>query len=228
MMDARSTIVFLFVALAAGCVSRGRSDGTDGAKAPAPPVVDGARKDLVLSWFADGGPHVASSVAEVPAEARKEVRVQDPSVPPEKRDPRWIFLADLTAPGKDGRYPVRAEPRDAYEVRHRPPPATSASAASGPVASGNPTGADVVMYATRTCPVCQKARRWLLDQGIPYVERDLDADPKALGELAEKGRAQGVPTSGVQVFEIRGRLLPGFDPAAIVKQLGPQSPSRTI
>jgi glutaredoxin 3 len=227
MKKAQGTILLLLVALVPGCLPRGNADGSEGASAPAPPVVDDARSDLVLSWFADGGPHVASSVAAVPAGARKEVRVQDPTIPPEKRDPRWIFLADLTATGKGGRYPVRALARDAYEARRQPPavPAPSVPAAS---AAGTPAGAQVIMYATRTCPVCQKARRWLLDQGIPYVERDLDADPKAADELAGKGRAQGVPTSGVPVFEIRGRLLPGFDPATIVKQLGQQPASQTI
>jgi glutaredoxin len=71
------------------------------------------------------------------------------------------------------------------------------------------------MYATKTCPVCKNARRWLLDQGIPYVEKDLEVDEAAAAELAAKGKAQGVPTSGVPIFEIRGRLLPGFDPGAI-------------
>ncbi len=176
---------------------------------PAPaalPVVSDARDDLVISWFADGGAVTASSVADVPTEARREVRVQDPLIPPEERNPDLVFLADLTRPGPDGIYPVRAVPRAEHE-RSLPRAPEPQAAADGP--------ASVVMYATAHCPICQKARRFLLEKGVPYRERDVEKDPAAARELATKGQAQGVATSGVPVFEIGGRLLPGFDPGAL-------------
>ena len=80
------------------------------------------------------------------------------------------------------------------------------------------------MFSTRHCPVCQQARRWLVDQQIPFVERDIERDPAAAAALQQKGRAQGVPTSGVPVFEINGRLLPGFDPPSIRKLLATPAP----
>ena len=179
------------------------------------PAVTDSRDDLVLSWFADGGPQTASAVAGVPAGARREVRVQDPLIPPEERDPDVVFLADLTRPGPDGRYPVRTLPRPEYErsLPASPAPAVEARAAQTP--GGTAGGAAVVMYATTHCPVCHKARRWLLEQGLPYRERDIEKDPIAARELAARGAAQGVPVSGVPVFEIGGRLIPGFDPAAL-------------
>jgi len=187
------------------------------------PTVNDARTDLVLSWYGDGGPEVASKVAEVPQEARREVRVQDPSIPPEARDPSLVFVADLTRPKPDGSYPVRAVKRGDYEKRQsRLKPASSPKPSSiGPAEAG---GAQVVMYATKTCPVCKNARRWLLDQGIPYVERDIDEDQAAAAALAQKGRAQGVSTSGVPIFEVRGRLIPGFDQGAIRSALAGAPP----
>lgn len=200
--------------------------------APTKPVVTDARDDLLLSWFADGGAATATSVTEVPEGARAEVRVQDPTTPPEQRDPGWIFLADLRRPGKDGRYPVRVERREDYEAgRQRMLEARRASAQQA--AEGAPlelvpkpgaADAPVIMYANRTCPVCQKARRWLLDQKIPYVEKDVQKDGAAAAELAVKGRAQGVPVTGVPVFDVGGRLIAGFDKDAIRKALSVSKP----
>jgi glutaredoxin len=205
--------------------------------APSTPVVTGERTDLVLSWFADGGSATAASVAEVPQSARTEVRVQDPTIPPEERDPGWIFLADLTKKEAGGRYAVRAVPRAEYEAGRREARAPAAAASSGVVGSPSGSGAaaatgggaPVVMYSTRHCPVCMKARKWLLDIEIPYVERDIERDQGAAAELAEKGRRQGVPTSGVPVFDVRGKLVAGFDPAVILKLLsGASAPQQTI
>ena len=211
---ATRTLALLSLTAAVGACGSETPAEPGATTAPTPPRVTDDRTDLVLSWFGDGGAHVAARVNDVPPAARREVRVQDPSVPPERRDPRWIFLADLTAPGSDGSYPVRAELRDSYEARRRPKVASATAPAAIPGA------APVTMYATRHCPVCIKARRWLLEQKIPFVERDIEREPAAAAELKRKGQAQGVPTSGVPVFEIGGRLLPGFDQSAIRKLLG--------
>lgn len=208
--------MLLLLAALSACGDRGQEQPAEPAVLPS---VTDSRDDLILSWFADGGPQTASAVAEVPAEARPEVRVQDPRIPPEERDSGLVFLADLTRPGPDGSYPVRAVPRVEYErsLPRAPEPAVPAILAAAPDADGTP--ASVVMYATAHCPVCQKARRFLLEAGIPYRERDIGKDEAAARELTEKGRAQGVPTTGVPVFEIGGRLLPGFDPAALQRAI---------
>jgi glutaredoxin len=80
------------------------------------------------------------------------------------------------------------------------------------------------MYATRHCPVCKTARRWLLDNKIPYVEKDVERNQAAARELAQKAKAQGFVASGVPVFDVRGRLLPGFDPAALKAMLSGSLP----
>ena len=216
----------------ASCVSKDEKPKDTAPKVVAPVVTD-ARTDLLLSWFEDGEPKVGAQVKDVPEEARKEIRVQDPTLPPENRDPSVIFLADLTKPQKNGHYPVRTVKRDEYEAKRRaaaeaaseaatPPQPTQPSAVPNamPPAQAPAGASSVVMYATRHCPVCVKARRWLLDQKIPYVERDVERDPQAAQDLQKKGAAQGVPTNGVPIFEVRGRLLPGFDPAKIIQLLG--------
>jgi glutaredoxin len=225
MMIRRFVIVSLVLAAGTGCGDGGPGDAPPATARPVPTVSD-ARQDLVLTWYGDGGPAVAASVAEVPQEARREVRVQDPSIPPEARDPDVVFLADLTRPNADGSYPVRAVPRADYEKResHLAEKGPPRADAVGPTAAPS-GGAPVVMYATKTCPVCKTARRWLLESGVPYVEKDVDSDQAAAAELAQKGRAQGVSTSGVPIFEVRGRLIPGFDPGAIQAALSGAAPA---
>lgn len=232
-MSATRIALLTTAALLAAWSCSGTAESPD-QTAPTKPVINDARDDLLLSWFADGGSATASSVAEVPEGARAEVRVQDPAIPPEQRDPEWIFLADLRRPGKDGRYPVRAERREDYEAgRRRVLEAARDAARKVAEAQGAPlelvpgpgaADAPVIMYANRTCPVCQKARRWLLDQKIPYLEKDVQKDRAAAAELATKGRAQGVPVTGVPVFDVGGKLIAGFDKDAIRKALSIAKP----
>lgn len=199
------------------------------------PKVTDDRADLVLSWYVDGGPEVGASVSDVPDGAKKEVRVQDPSIPPEKRDPEVVYIADLTKKGSDGGYAVKAVKRSEFEATRQAERDKAAKKRAEALAAlsrqGTPSGTaptinlspgsapPVVMYATKHCPVCVKARRWLLEKKIPYVEKDLESDGAAAVEVQKKGQAQGVSTNGVPIFEIGGRLLPGFDPARIVAML---------
>jgi glutaredoxin len=218
---------FAAVLLGVSC-SRGEEAASDANQAPKPPLVNDERADLVLAYDSPDGPKVASRVDEVPSEARGAVRVQDPTSPPEARDPSWVFIADLSTKAKGGTYTVKAVRRDDYEKQRialrpkieAPEPAGAQDPSAAPSAGSQaaaPPGTRVIMYATKHCPVCVKARRWLLDQGIPYVERDVEEDAAAAADLSAKGRAQGVPTSGVPVFEVDGKLVPGFDPRVILK-----------
>ncbi len=125
-------VVIRFIALILLITSCSGGEAEPGKSTPKTPIVTTDRTDLLLSWFADGGQQVGSTVTEVPEHARREVRVQDPTVPPEDRDPNWIFLADLRKPGPLGRYPVRAERRDAYDARQQKIRSEAASPMSVP------------------------------------------------------------------------------------------------
>jgi glutaredoxin len=219
-----------------GCASEKPAKETDSASPVSVPVVNDERNDLVLSWFADGGSSVASSVKDIPEDARREVRVQDPTILPEKRDPTVMFIADLRTPRKDGTYPVKTVKRADWEAKRRAAleaarkkaaaeAAIAAGPAQAPAIPSIPSGAaPVIMYSTKHCPVCMKARRWLLDNKIPYTEYDIEKDQAAAKRVQEKGAAQNIPTSGVPIFEIGGRLIPGFDPGAIAKVLAALTP----
>jgi glutaredoxin 3 len=193
------------------------------------PVVDDQRDDLILTWFASGGAQTGTSVSDVPAEHRKEVRVQDPTIPPEEAVPSLVFIADLTKPGPGGKYKVAVVSRELYNDRRRVAAAMTAGAPGigdvPPIRLGPDGKPQLIMYATTTCPVCVGARRWLLDEGIPYTEKDVGRDRVAAAELAQKGKAQGISTGGVPVFDIGGRLVPGFDKSIIKKLLASSTPA---
>ena len=51
----------------------------------------------------------------------------------------------------------------------------------------------------------------MTEKGIPFVEKDIDKDPGAKRELATKARKAGIQANGVPVFDIRGKMISGFD-----------------
>ncbi len=198
--------------------SAGEQGGPDGGRVV--PTVTDQRADLLFTWFADGGVQMAGSIADIPNEARGVVRVQDPTIPPEKRDPQQVFLVDLTAPDATGHYGVKTVTRAVYEAKHLPkppsPPPPSGDDQAGEGGLTPVTGASqVTMYSTRHCPVCVKARRWLVKNQIPFIEKDIEKDPQGAAELNRKAQAQGLRPSGVPVFDVSGQLLMGFDPMAL-------------
>lgn len=78
---------------------------------------------------------------------------------------------------------------------------------------------DVVVYTTSWCGYCRKAKALLTQKGVPFVEKDVEKDPKASEELAEKAARAGVQPRGVPVLDIRGKLILGFDAQAITEAL---------
>lgn len=68
---------------------------------------------------------------------------------------------------------------------------------------------EVVLYATSWCGYCKKTRALLEEQGIAYVEYDI--------EKSERGRKmyKALGGTGVPVLEIGDEVIYGFDERAI-------------
>ena len=64
----------------------------------------------------------------------------------------------------------------------------------------------VEIYTTPTCGYCHTAKRFLVQRGIAYVERDVMSDPVAAQEMVQLSGQQGVP-----VIVIDGQVVVGFD-----------------
>lgn len=69
--------------------------------------------------------------------------------------------------------------------------------------------ADVIMYATRFCPYCMRARRLLKNKGIAYEEILLGFDTSLREEMEQKSGRTSVP----QIF-IDGQAIGGYDDIA--------------
>lgn len=176
----------------------------------APPAAVEVRADSqgLMFRYLDGagGLAAAATLEEIPEGARAAVVVVDSKVSPEARGAAgWLHVADLRQPGEDGRFAVTVQPRKAFEARMR-----TQSASAGP---------EVVLYATTWCGVCKKARKFLANQGIKYVEKDIEKDPGANAELQAKAAKAGVKANGVPVFDVGGQIISGFDEARLRKLL---------
>ncbi|MEM6455855.1 MAG: glutaredoxin family protein [Acidobacteriota bacterium] len=71
-------------------------------------------------------------------------------------------------------------------------------------------GNRITMYATSWCGFCERTREFMAQIGVPFVEKDIEADPSAFAEFNAK-----VGKSGVPVLDIDGQLVRGFRPADI-------------
>lgn len=93
--------------------------------------------------------------------------------------------------------------------------ATAARPAAQPQAEPAPT-ADVVMYCTPWCPDCRRARAYLKERNIAYVEVDISRDRAAAQRV--RGWANGNETT--PTFNIKGTVIVNFDQAKVNQALG--------
>lgn len=74
--------------------------------------------------------------------------------------------------------------------------------------SSSDSHAKVIIYSTSWCAFCKTEMQWLDKLGVPYEEKDIEADEQARDELLSKngGQFQGVP-----VTDVAGSIVLGFD-----------------
>ena len=73
---------------------------------------------------------------------------------------------------------------------------------------------EVKVYSTPTCPYCHKAKDFLKEQKIKFVDYNVAEDQKRLSEMVEKSGQMGVP-----VIDVDGEIVVGFDVARLKKLL---------
>lgn len=176
----------------------------------------------------------------IPAPARNVVRVIDPGQT-KLKGANTVYTTnvnELLKSGKSGKTAARPMPREAFEtaaLAQLPPGASSPRAGqhppTAPVAAapsardaGVPTSAPgtpvVTIYGTSWCGACRTAREYFAERKIPFADKDVEQDPAAASELAQKAAKMGIPTDRVPILDVRGRLLLGFDRARVEALLG--------
>jgi glutaredoxin len=79
-----------------------------------------------------------------------------------------------------------------------------------------PAPPPVLVYGASWCVVCTVAKSYLARQGIPFVERDIETDPKAAAERAAwLSRAGIAQTRALPVIVARRVVTVGFSPCVV-------------
>jgi glutaredoxin-like YruB-family protein len=68
----------------------------------------------------------------------------------------------------------------------------------------------VVVYSTKSCPWCVKAKEYLDSLKVAYEAVDVGVNREAATEIVQKTRQRGVP-----VVKVGERYIVGFDQGAI-------------
>ena len=75
--------------------------------------------------------------------------------------------------------------------------------------------AEVIIYSTRFCPYCMRARRLLKNKKAEYTEILVGSDRDLWQEMEEKSGRSTVP----QIF-INGQAIGGYDDMALLNREG--------
>lgn len=80
----------------------------------------------------------------------------------------------------------------------------------------NRVSKNIIVYSTPLCPYCIMAKRYLAQKGFEYKEVDVSKNPGLIEVIYRKSGQTGVP-----VIEIDGKIIVGFDKAALDEYLNP-------
>jgi glutaredoxin len=236
--------LLLVLALLFALVSCNRStkpQPVDEPAAAAPEVKD-STEGLVFSWIDDKGEfHVVEKTTDVPIAGRDAVRVMDPAHY-DTDHPDRVYVVDLRVAGPDGSYPVRIATReelDALALARRSKSGPTLASAAHPASSGEaPTGSPssaaqgvaqapsgaarpaVIIYGASWCGACHQAAAYLKQRGVPFVEKDVEADATAAREMQSKLAHAGKRGGSIPVIDVRGKVMVGFNPQEIDSALG--------
>jgi glutaredoxin len=240
----RTLLLFLALALLAlttsGCPKK-KTDGGATADVAAPFAVKDSTEGLLLTWIDDKGDfHVEQKVADVPAVARDAVRVVDPTRDEGTHDK--VFVADLRIARPDGTYATHSMTRGEFDAialaRRNGHTATLADDAGmrATVPSANPNGNGlelgmggggdpnarpaVIIYGAEWCGPCHQAAAYLRKKGVPFIEKDVEADSSAGKEMRAKLAKSGLHGGSIPVLDVRGKILVGFSPSSVDEALG--------
>jgi glutaredoxin 3 len=70
------------------------------------------------------------------------------------------------------------------------------------------------LYSTPTCGFCRMAKSYLQENNVPFTEYNVASNSDKAQEMVQKSGQMGVP-----VLDINGKIIVGFDRAAIEKAL---------
>lgn len=198
-------------------------------------TIPNQRAGLSFRYFDPGSGRFATALTRdlVPEAARHLVMVYDETLPQGAVKPGEMILADLREANDEGLYPYRVVNQAKSSRRVSPPPAAPsgnegehgarpAAQAGAKARSTNGLGERVILFVTSWCPHCRTAEAWFTKQGVSFLKMDVERKPGARELLMKLFRDNKVPeeyANSVPIIAIDGKILLGFDPKEIQKQL---------
>ena len=76
-----------------------------------------------------------------------------------------------------------------------------------------------MIFGASWCGACRQAEAYFRERGIPFIERDIETDPAAQADMQRRRGGAGIRPTGIPVIDVRGRVMQGFDRAAIERAL---------
>lgn len=76
----------------------------------------------------------------------------------------------------------------------------------------------IVAYTVSWCPHCREAKEYLTHNNIPFINKDVEVDEKAMEELTGRYKSQGVPV--IVIGTGKGEVvMKGFTPELFEESL---------
>lgn len=177
--------------------------------------------NLLFRYFKDGKINLTTSLEKVPKDQLHAVYIDNLDISPmDRQSVRFLQRYDISSMDMNREYqgtPVLRADVENQIRKQRPKPEPKAKAQTK--APEGAKSAKVVLYSTTWCGYCRKARNFLSSKKIPFVEKDIEKSPAANQEMKAKAAKAGVRVGGVPVLDVNGKIIPGFDPNAILQAL---------
>lgn len=219
-----------------GCCKRKRDDGTqpEVIKELAPLELRDDTPNLLITWIDEKGNFfVVRQLQEVPEHARDAVRITTM----DGGHHELLYVADLRTKKADGTYSVRTMARSEWELiaqKRRKRTAIDLGPAlpipdnqerTNPANPNPPSGVvppsaqlAAIVYGAPWCNACRMAESYLRKKGVHVIEKNIEQDAQARGEMQLKLKQAGIANKGVlPVVDIRGQLVVGYSTNAMDK-----------
>jgi glutaredoxin len=231
-------MVLLFVALACfSCRSSEKPDGTKPASAAPrsnelPPLsVKADSPNLLLTWIdSQGDFHVVQRPAEVPPDARKQVRIV--VTDREAGTGELVYVGNLNETAPDGSYRVKTYTRAQWDelgasrrkarLEALAPSVVPPSVPTGSSAPGAPGGPKAtpskvvaVIYGADWCKPCHQAADYLKGRGVTVIEKNIEESESAQAEMRQKLERAGRGGASIPVIDVMGQILIGYSPSSL-------------
>jgi len=187
-------------------------DGDNGlARADFTPItITRDSKDLLFTFLDQSGSFkTVDSIDKIPAKSRHNVSITDLKLSPKERQAgKILYIADLTSPDPQGKYPYSIIGRYSFEKKILKNFIEKFGSHTGDLIKSDKI---VHFYETAWCSVCKKAKNWLRSRNIPFLAKDIEKKATFQREMLLLAQKAGLSLGGVPVIVYKDVIIQGYD-----------------